>query len=275
MASKTAEKFGKQVVRKNRELSFVQLSKMRISSLCQRELRQPWVDELVTNFDIDKLGNPEVSHRDGYYYIMDGQHRVEAVKAWLGKGWEDQHIQCWVAEGLSETDEAEIFLSLNKRLNVDSFEKFKVAVRAGRHDECAIYKIVESEKLVVSKQQVPGAVRAVGTLQKVYRRNGPEVLRRSLRIARDAYGDPGLDSQVLDGFGLLCHRYNGILDEKSSIQSLSNAHGGVNGLLGMAEQLRQKTGNSKSHCVAASAVVIINRNRKGGMKKLPDWWKSE
>lgn len=274
MATKTAAKFGKQVLRQNRELQFVRMGQMRVSALCQREIRQPWVDELIANFDLDELGTPELSLRDGYYYIMDGQHRIAALKVWLGDGWEEQHIQCWVATGLTEKQEAEVFLSLNNRLSVDPFSKFNVGVKAGRSAELEIKSLVEGAGLSVSKQAIPGAVCAIGTLRKVHKRNGPEALQRALRIARDAYGDPGLAAPVIDGFGLLCHRYNGVLDEKSSIQSLSNAHGGVNGLLGMAETLRQKTGNSKAHCVAASAVVIINRNRSGKQKKLPDWWKS-
>jgi hypothetical protein len=49
-------------------------------------------------------------------------------------------------------------------------------------------------------------------------------------------------------------------------------HGGVNGLLGRAEQIRRQTGNPKNHCVAAAAVEAINRGRGG--KKLPSWWAS-
>src|SRR5581483_3839785 len=47
-----------------------------------------------------------VSCRDGCYYIMDGRHRFEALKRWLGTGWEEQQIQCWVATGLTEKEEA-------------------------------------------------------------------------------------------------------------------------------------------------------------------------
>lgn len=273
MTTKTAQKFEKQVVRKNRELQFVRLGQMRISSMAQRKFNQQWADGLLANMDIDQIGTPEVSFRDGYYYITDGQHRIDALKRWLGQGWEDQSVQCWVATGLGEKDEAEIFLKLNNRKIVDSFNKFKVAVIAGHPAEIAIKGIVESEKLCVSQDTTPGAIGFVSTLMNVYKRNGGEPLRRSLRIARDAYGDPGLQASVIDGFGLLCHRYNGVLDERSSITSLSGAHGGVNGLLGMAEQLRQKTGNSKAHCVAAAAVIIVNRGRTGA-KKLPDYWKN-
>jgi hypothetical protein len=269
---KTAQKYGKQVTR-NRELKWVRLGSMRVSPQAQRELKQARVDHLVSVFDPDQLGNPEVSYRDGHYYIMDGQHRVAAVKEWFGKGWEDQHIQCWVASGLSEQEEAEGFLLLNDKLNVDIFQKFRVAVNAGRQIESDIDGIVRAEGLCVSQQQLPGAVGAVGTLKRVYGRDGKECLRRALCIARDAYGDSGLVAAVLDGLGLLCGRYNGALDEASAIAALKKALGGVNGLLGRAETLRQKTGNAKGPCVAAAAVEIINRDRKAA-QRLADWWRS-
>lgn len=262
----------KQVKRKNRKLEWVKLGLIRVSDLAQRQLNTARVDHLLSKFDIDKLGNPEVSHRGGYYYVMDGQHRVEAVKRWLGDGWEDQHIECWVASDMTETEEAENFLVLNDTLNVSSFQKFRVAVRAGRPTETAIYRIVEDEGLNVSYQKTPGGIFAVGTLRRIYTRDGAECLHKALRIARDAYGDPGLCSKVLDGLGMLCGRYDGVLDEKAAKAALSKALGGVNGLLGKAETLRQKTGNSSAPCVAAAAVEIINRGRGG--KKLPDWWKT-
>lgn len=272
--NKTAAKYGKQLVRSNRKLDLVRLGLVKVSPLCQRELRKEWVDEILSRFDIDKLGNPEVSHRDGHFYIMDGQHRIEAVKAFLGKGWEEQHIECFVAEGLSEEEEAEVFLSLNDRRAVSVFERFKVAVRAGRPVETEIAAIVKSEHLAISKQlSTSGAVACVGTLIRVYQRNGSDALRRALVLARDSFGDSGMDACVIDGFGLVCHRYNGMLNEATAIQSLSKAHGGVNGLLGLAEQMRKQTGNQKSHCVAAATVTIVNRDRKGA-NKLQPWWKN-
>jgi hypothetical protein len=252
-------------------LKWVPIPKMRISPTSQRELKQHRVDHLVAEFDLEQLGNPVVSEREGAFYVLDGQHRIAALK---DMGWGDQQIECWTYTGLSEAEEAERFLKLNDILTVDAFSKFRVGVSAGRDEETDIDRIVHAEKLVISRDRIAGAIMAVGTLRRIYIRGGADCLGRTLRIVRDAYGDPGLDSVILDGIGLLCQRYNGELDEEVAVKKLAAASGGVNGLLGKAELLRRQTGNAKGHCVAAAAVEIINRSRGGG-RKLPSWWKPE
>lgn len=251
-------------------LKWVPISLMKVSPLAQREINSARVDRLAADFDLEQLGTPTVSHRDGHFYIIDGQHRIEALKQ---IGWGDQQIQCWTYDGLNEEAEAERFLRLNDTLAVDAFAKFRVGVRAGREAECDIDRIVRAQQLVVSRDQIPGAIGAVNTLRRIYGRSGPTVLGRTLRLVRDAYGDPGLEAAVLDGLGLMCQRYNGELDDGVAVRKLSDAHGGVNGLLGKAEQLRRQTGNQKSHCVAAAAVEIINAGRGGS--KLPSWWRAD
>jgi hypothetical protein len=257
-------------VQRDARLQWVPIGQMRVSPLAQRDLNQARVDRLAASFDLEQLGTPTVSFRDGCYYIIDGQHRMEALKA-IGYG--DQQVQCWVYKGLSEVGEAEKFLRLNDTLAVAAYPKFKVAVQAGRSEEADIDRIVRAQGLKVSLDRGGGAVSAVHTLRRVYRRGGAACLARTLRIARDAYGDPGLEAMVIDGIGLLCHRYNGELKEDQVIPALAGASGGVNGLLGKAENLRRQTGNPKAHCVAAAAVELINRKRGG--KKLRSWWRAE
>ncbi len=250
-------------------LKWVAVADMRVSPLAQREINQARVDRIAASFDPEEVGNPTVNWRDGHWFVIDGQHRVEAMRQ---MGWGDQQIQCWTYEEMTEQEEAERFLRLNDTLAVDRFARFKVGVTAGRDEAIDIDRTVRAQNLVVSRDHVPGAVCAVGTLERVYRRADADVLGRTLRIIRDAYGDPGLEAAVIDGIGHLCARYNGDIDEAVAVTKLSNAHGGVNGLLGKAEIIRHKTGNAKGLCVGAAAVVIINAG-KGG-KKLAGWWTS-
>lgn len=219
---------------------------------------------------VSKASNGNPNLRSDRWYLIDGQHRIEALKQ---IGWGDQQIQCWAYQGLTEQEEAEKFLKLNTKLTVAAFSKFRVGVQAGRTEESDIDRIVRAQQLRVSTDKGDGAISCVGTLRRVYKQAGPATLARTLRIIRDAYGDAGLDASVLAGIGLLCQRYNGELDDTTAVERLAGAHGGVNGLLGKAEHLRRQTGNQKTHCVAAAAVEIINSKRGG--KRLPSWWKAD
>jgi len=260
-------------VQRQAHLRWVPLALMQVSPLAQRELNPARVDHIAANMDLEQLGAPTVNERDGFFFIIDGQHRVEAYRQWDGEGWVEEQFQCWTYTGLSEEEEAEMFLKLNDTLTVSALSKFKVGVLAGRTTETDIDRIVRAVGLKVTGDRIEGGVKAVGTLRRVYDRNGPRALSRSLRIISSAYGTAGLEAPVIDGIGLLCGRYNGSLDDAKAVKQLSSAHGGVNGLLNAADVMRRSTGNPKGHCVAAAAVTIINRGRGG--PKLPDWWKND
>lgn len=255
-------------VQREAHLRWVPIPAMKIPVQAQRDrIRTHRVDHLVANFDLEKLGNPTVNLRDGGWYLIDGMHRVEACKE---IGWGDQQLQCWAYEGLTEAEEAEKFLSFNDVLPVDSFDKFRVGVNAGRQVEQDIDRIVRAQQLRIARDKQEGSIGAVGTLRRVYKRGGPNTLARALGIVRDAYGTPGLEAAVIDGVGYLCQRYNGQLDEETAVVRLRNLKGGVNGLLGRADVIRRSTGSPLGSCVAAAAVDVINAGRGG--KKLPSWW---
>jgi hypothetical protein len=257
-------------VERQARLRWVPLTQMRVNPLAQRDLNQARVSKLAAAFDPEKMDAPTVSHRGGWYYLIDGQHRIAALRQWLS-AWGDQQVQCWAYEGLSEAEEAEKFLALNDTLPVRAFAKFKVSVQAGRDTEADVDRIVRALGLRIARGS--GGISAVATLRRVYTRGGAAVLSRALRIIRDAYGEAGLDGPVIDGIGLLCQRYDGDLSEQHAIDRLSSAHGGVSGLISRAGQLRQSTGSAPAQCVAAAAVEVINRG--SGRRKLPGWWRND
>jgi len=257
-------------IARSARLRWVPIPKTKIPEQAQRE-KINWgrVHMIAANLDLEQLGAPTVSLRDGWFHILDGVHRIEGLKE---HGYGDQEVQCWCYEGLDEEDEAEIMLKLNDTLAVSAFDRFRIGVNAGREVEQDIDRIVRASGLVVSRDNVPGRIGAVSTLRKVYNRAGGPAMGRAVRLAHHSYGDAGLSAPVIEGFGLLCQRYNGQLDDAAAATALGAVAGGVHGLLGKAETLRRQTRNQKSHCVAAAAVEIIN-SKKGG-KRLPSWWKS-
>lgn len=258
---------GKPRVEAEAKLEWVHVSLIRVSPLAQRDENLEWVRKLAEEMDLEQLGFITVNHRDGVVYCIDGQHRVEALRQ---HGYGDQMVQCRAYTGLTEAQEAEMFLRLNDQLSVSAYSKFRVAVTAGRTDEVNINNIVRHCGLKVSKGKSDSAITAVGTLRRMYARGGASNLARSLVIIRDAFGGPGLESAVMDGISLLVHRYGDDLDDVKTVKALAATMGGVHGLLAKAEQLRLATHNAKGQCVAAAAVEIIKKGKNN--RKLANWW---
>jgi len=245
---------------------WVPIAMMAVSPIAQRDFNRTRASDLAAEFDVEQLGILTVSKRAGFFWLIDGQHRKAALEL-IGYG--DQQVECEIYEGLTEAEEAEMFLRRNNALTVTAFAKFKVGVTAGRAEECAIDKIVRSLGMRVSQGKALGSISAVGTLRRVYRRDGADCLTRALAIIKDAYGDPGLEANVIDGIGLLVHRYGTDLKDSTAVAKLRTAMGGVNGLTGRADQIKLQRGWQAAHCVAAAAVDLINRG--GGGRKLPAW----
>lgn len=61
--------------------------------------------------------------------------------------------------------------------------------------------------------------------------------------------------------------------EFAGLARLAGQRQGVDGLMQNAYVMKQQTGSTLPHCVAAASVDIYNRGRGG--KKLPSWWKSD
>jgi hypothetical protein len=254
---------------RTRQLDWVEVASLRVSQLAQRDLNPHWVNKIVAEFDPEEFGTPTVNQRDGFWYVIDGQHRVEALRS---LGWDDIKIECWVYTGLTEQQEAAKFLLLNNRLTVATFPRFRIGVEAGNEEETAITTIVQNAGLHVALDKAEGSINAVGTLRRIYKRDGELVLARTLAMIRDAYGTPGMRAAVLDGIALFCARYQTRLDDGMAVEKLAGVHGGVNGLLGRGEKLYQRIGGRRNHCVAAAAVSIYNSGKAGG-SRLPSWWK--
>lgn len=254
----------------------VRLGDLRVSDRSQRQLREHKVNELLSNWHPECLGVPIVSARDGFFYVVDGQHRLEALKRKTGEGWEDMRFPMRVHEGLNEEQEAAMFDIYNTNLHLSVYDRFAVRVEAGPEMypiEWDIKKIVEGLGLRIGKPGMASerAVFCVSTLRNIYTRSDPETLQRALYIITAAFGDGSIDAKVVDGVAHVCQRYNGVLDDDTAIEKLSKLRGGARGLLSRAETLHKQMSAPKAHCVAAATVDYLNQGKTG--KKLPSWWK--
>lgn len=258
---------------------WVRLGDVQVNPLVQREFVPAKADKIAAEFDPEHFGTPVVNMREGRAWMIDGQHRAAGMKKWLGDGWQDQHFEAEIYEGLTEAQEADAFLRRNDSMAVNAYNKFRIAVVAGWEDEQTVAGIVMREGLTISrdKDSEDGRVVAVGTLLRVYRRAGGEVLARTLAIIRDAYGAPGMEAAVIAGMSMVVHRYDN-LDDAELTARLARANGGVAGMLGKAERSRKETGNPKHFCVAGAIVDTFNSlataSKGGNGTRLMSWWKA-
>lgn len=255
----------------------VKIASIRVppAGVTQRKFNKAHAEEIAANLDFDKIGVPVINHRDGNFWVVDGQHRVAAIKMWFAPS-DPGVLRCQVYENLTDKEMADLFVSINRRRRVvQPFTNFQICCTAEYKRESDILRTVEAQNLKVSQSKEPNCVGAVGALGAVYDRAGVVVLGQVLRVLRDAYGgDPAaFDGQLIQGIGLVFNRYNGRTDERALASRLSSSMNGARGLLRRAEAQRERTGNQKAQCVAATVVDVYNKGAKPSQRLAP-WWKS-
>lgn len=93
------------------EMRTLPLNVLKIDTNYQRDLNLSRVRYIVNNFDPDLVGIPQVSYRDGMFFVFDGQHTIKALN--LVKNNPAYPIVCKVYYGLSGEEEAGLFHKFN------------------------------------------------------------------------------------------------------------------------------------------------------------------
>jgi hypothetical protein len=260
--------------RKPSKVYLVPIPMMRVppALVTQRQFRPAHGNRIAAELDLDQLGFPIVNLRDGIYWILDGQHRIYALRQ---KDYGEYQIECEVYENLTDQEMARIFLGRDDRKQVAPYDKFHVSVTAGYTREQGILRAVESNGQKISRDRREG-ISTVGALGAVYDRSGEVVLGQVIRCINLSFSGDELafDRSIVEGLGQVFNRFNGKTNEKALATRLSNLRHGARELLQKAEQLRERTGNQKKHCVSAAIVDIYNKPEAPTSKnRLPNWWK--
>jgi hypothetical protein len=241
------------------------------AGITQRRFNPEFGNRIAKNLDLEKIGIPVVNHRDGVFWVIDGQHRIYGLR---NSGFAEYQIECEVYENLTDEEMARIFDGRNTRKTVNSLDQFLVRCTAGETRESAIRRTVEAQGLVVSaSNDAENRVGCVSALGKVYDLSGEVVLGQVLRTIKHAFGGDShaFDAQIVQGLGLVYNRYNGRTDEKSLADVLGKVPNGARGVLRKAEATRDRTGSQKAQCVAAVVVETYNKTARQ-QRRLPSWW---
>ena len=174
----------------------------------QRGLLRNKVNNYVANYDPMIFGTVLVSYRDLNYWIIDGQHRVEAARQ-LGI----KTVWCQVIEGLTYEQEAMEFHKINThRVPLNANQKFHALVESKDHVALDIVSILNKYGMVYSRKGqefVPNCVTAIGSVQTIYAKYGAEQLDEVLSIIKRTWnGDfVSLRAEILKGINTFINNY--------------------------------------------------------------------
>ena len=166
----------------------------------QRELKPSKVNKIVRNFVPDVMGIALVSFRNGEFYCIDAQHRVEALKK-LGY----TEILCQVLTGLTYEEECYRFVLLNTgRTQLTANQVFHGRVEEKDKEAMALVEAFRKYRFDYNKNNsakddnLIGAVSKFVKMQKTF---GMERVEKVLRIIRNAwYGDKNsVSSAIVSG----------------------------------------------------------------------------
>jgi hypothetical protein len=150
----------------------------------QRKTNQRQVNAIVRAFDMMKLGYLTVSFRDGEYYLVDGAHRVAALKL-LGYKW----ARCLILEGLTYEGEAAFFRGQNtNRRAISQIDRFNSSVEAGDEMSVKIREVVVKNGFKIGAYGKGfDVIKAIITMETIFTVFGYDVMDVALRWLRGAW----------------------------------------------------------------------------------------
>lgn len=235
----------------------------------QRPVSDPAVDRLVREWDPRLLTPLAVSYREGRYNLVDGQHRICAMRK--KNGGKDVTALCRVYHGLTYEQEAELYYKLDRaKGHLRLAHATKALVESGADAEIIeIKRLLDNAGFVWALDKPTGEafeVEATRAVINAYRLLGGASFSRMLTLtARTWHGaSSSLKASMLSGMALFLKTYETELDDDAFIKRLS--------AVDPDEILRRGKADFSTNRAALRFARVIwdkyNSQRSGG-RKLP------
>jgi hypothetical protein len=180
----------------------------------QRPFQESWAKKIADEFDTDKFDPPVITRPNGqgYFHIVEGQHRVWAVRALFG---DEEKLKCRMVEADDPPRAAEIFLGINAgRKQVKPVAKFQVAVTAQREPETSINRLVFKMGYRVAASKADYCISAVSSLIYVHEREGMKILSDTLLMLHKSWpGDAmAFQGDIIRGYAVFINEFHPYLN---------------------------------------------------------------
>lgn len=210
---------------RNFEISTINTSALISGLPYQRPIRERKLKKLMENWDPRLMDPPVVSYRDGQFYLVDGQHRIIALRR-MHNG--DITVPCKLYYGLTYQQEAELCYKLDQsREHLSAAQSTNALVESGTDPEVMeIYGLLASNGFTWALDKTtPGnyEVIAVRAVISAYHLLGSAAFDRMLYMMAMAWkGAPcSLKANFISGMALFVKTYETELENQAAITRLS------------------------------------------------------
>lgn len=238
----------------------------------QRESDATKVEAMASSYSSEALGAITVSRRaDGSLWVIDGAHRTAAA---VRRG--DTDIPAIIHEGLSLTEEANLFLKLNDTKQMKQVEKFLARVVAEQPAAVAMNTLAKSYGWKIASTKMDGVIVAVVALEYVYDGArevspdyGPVLLDKTVSVITDSWGmsADGVTAMVMRGVGRFIGRYGDQIDGTTLRRKLRKVT--ASSLIGQARGLSKLQGITAIE--AFGKVLTSEYNKRLTTGTIPEW----
>jgi len=156
-----------------KKFSNVPLSEMKLDMAYQR-IETNNVIKLTRKWDISKCEMLHVSYRDGYFYIVNGQHRYKA-----GSANGVTHLPCEISTGLTQKEEVGIFAEQNDNIRrLNTYDIFKANLVREEVTDTIIKSICDKYNVTVKKTgtSASGNLKCLTKARNIINTNGIDCL---------------------------------------------------------------------------------------------------
>ena len=192
----------------------------------QRPVKQRHVNKLVREWNPTYLTPIEVSYRDGKYNVVNGQHRIAAIRKITGG--KDTVVNCLVYTGMTYEQEAAMYFLLDKttgRLKLSS--AIKALLESGTDPAIIdIKQCIERAGFTWALDKPTGVtyeIKPIRAVMDTYAQLGAPGFSRMLGLMAGAWhgAQVSLTGGMISGMALFIKAHENELDDYTTIQRLS------------------------------------------------------
>lgn len=180
------------------------------------------INKIVKNFNSNLIGTLIVNERKDGYYVIDGQHRLEALKI-LKK----ERVLCYILKDLSPEQEAECFIHYNQsRKNLSPYDIFKAELFSNDEKAVKINEIITSLGLKISPASAKRTICAIGAMKDMFQYLGEKDFKSVFELLVNTWdGDSkSFNVHILMGMKTFYKKYKSKIDSIYFVKKLSKTN---------------------------------------------------